>query len=223
MASQDVRKQFRGICQCCGREQAVVSGCMSKHGYQVKEGWFQGVCSGERFKPMQKSRDQADAIIKSVREECIKLRAAAAELLSGKRKPKEAQSGNTIEEVGVPRWKWKAEMVPFDQAPKYYQDRARAEAVWKSQRRAEIGEGFAEQLERLADEYYGKELREVAVDAGPAPINIGERRVSARGVLAAVSIDKGRVYWKDDRGFKSWMGSQAWRKLPMDPAALAAA
>ena len=35
--------QIRGNCQCCGKEQAVVGGLMSKHGYTVENGWFSGV------------------------------------------------------------------------------------------------------------------------------------------------------------------------------------
>lgn len=36
-----MKTQTRGICQCCGREQAVLNGTgfMSQHGYTVKNGW----------------------------------------------------------------------------------------------------------------------------------------------------------------------------------------
>ena len=44
---------------------------------------------------------------------------------------------------------------------------------------------------------------------------VGERRVSKRGTLTATSVIGARVYWRDERGFKSYTGSQAWRLLPL--------
>src|SRR4051812_29014333 len=105
------RNQFRGHCQCCGRLQAVPGSSMSKHGYEVKSrgqgGWFSGICQGERFAPIERERAQADAIVAAVRKECSELRARAAALRNGKLKPLEAKSGKSVEEAGVPRWKWK--------------------------------------------------------------------------------------------------------------------
>lgn len=213
------RIQLRGHCQCCGRQQAVIRGLMSKHGYEVKErgnyGWFQGICQGERFKPIEVDRAQADAIVKAVREECASLRVRAEALRSGEVKPAKAKSGKKVEQAGVPRWKWEDEMVPFSEAPAHYQREAVESAAWNAQRRSEIGGSFANGLEKLADEYHGKPLLEVKAEAGPAPIEPGERRVAQRGVLIAGEVYRGMVHWKDERGFKSKMSTRSWRALPM--------
>lgn len=216
------RIQLRGICQCCGRQQAVVSGSMSKHGYEVKEGWFQGVCSGEHFAPMQKSRAQADTIVREVREECVVLRKKADLVRAGGLKPREAKSGRRVKvEKARGGYPWEEEMVPFEQAPSWHQKEAIESMAWRLQRRAEIGESFASGLEKLADEYYGKELLEVKRDAGPVPIVAGERRQSKRGVLIALGQFGAMVHWKDERGFKSKMSSRSWRLMPMAEAVAA--
>jgi hypothetical protein len=219
MARQLPGIQLRGHCQCCGRLQAVPNGFMSKHGYQVKEGWFQGVCSGERYAPIERDRAQADSIVAMVRGECAALRDQAAALRAGEAKPVHAKSGNRVPDPSKRYWELEDELVPFDQAPRHYQVEAVEAAAWKAQRRAEVGESFAAFLEGVANEYHGKALIEVKADAGPAPIRSGERRVSQRGVLVANYCERGMVHWKDDRGFGSKMSSRSWRALPMAPAA----
>ena len=59
--------QIRGHCQCCGNQQAVVSGHMSKHGYTVEHGWFQGVCTGESYKPIELERTVTNKIMAAVK------------------------------------------------------------------------------------------------------------------------------------------------------------
>lgn len=219
MANQSVKIQLRGNCQCCGRQQAVVRGFMSKHGYEVKNHWFQGICSGEKFEPLQKSRVQADQIIASVRRQCVELRALVVELESGKKVPAQARSGKKIEEPGVPRFKWKDEMVPYADAPEWERANALQSAIWNSKQRADSGEQFANDLEKLAGECFGKPLIEVKLDAGPAPIMAGERRQSPGGsVLIASYMHQARVYWKSDKGRPGWTGVQAWRKMPIAEA-----
>ena len=210
----NTKQQLRGICQCCGRQQAVVNGAMSKHGYTVEQGWFSGVCTGQHYAPMQISRDHADDIIASVRTECIDLRARAAGLKAGTIKPLMAKTGGKIEEAGVSRWKWKDEVVPFANATAHYQREAVQAEVWVAERRAQMGEDFATSLERMANEYHGKALDVVQREAGPAPILIGEKRQGKR-VLTVSSIEGARVYWTDAKGFKGWTGTQAFRNMPL--------
>jgi hypothetical protein len=217
------RIQLRGHCQCCGRQQAVPHGRMSKHGYEVKDrghgGWFSGVCQGEHYAPIEVDRVQADSIIAAVRKECAKLRERAEALRSGKVKPAQAKSGNKIPDPAKRHWELEDEMVPFEQALEWHQREAIDSAAWQAQRRSEVGESFAHDLEKIANEYHGKPLIEVAADAGPAPISIGERRVAQRGVLVANDVYRGMVHWKDERGFVSKMSTRAWRALPLAPAA----
>lgn len=51
--------QHRGNCQVCGRLHAVVKGKVAKHGYTVKDGWFEGACNGQFYAPMQHSTEKA--------------------------------------------------------------------------------------------------------------------------------------------------------------------
>jgi len=69
--------QIRGNCQCCGNQQAVVGSMMSKHGYTVDGGWFNGVCSGRNHVPLQVSREHTDLIVAQVRMEVPELIAKA--------------------------------------------------------------------------------------------------------------------------------------------------
>lgn len=59
----------KGHCQHCGRIHAVdaVSQIIAKHGYKVAGyGFFNGVCSGAEFKPMQLQRVEADNFIEQL-------------------------------------------------------------------------------------------------------------------------------------------------------------
>jgi hypothetical protein len=192
---------------------------MSKHGYEVKNrghgGWFSGVCSGNRYAPIERERAQADMIIASVREECVSLRQRAADFRAGVIKPKEAKKDGRQRRVEVNgRYDWVYEMVPFAEADPYYQDEAVKSEAFKAERRAEMGEGFARDLEKIVNEYHGKPLQKVKADAGPAPIVSGERRKNQSGrVLIAQYVDRGMVHWKDERGFGSKMHSRSWRLM----------
>lgn len=217
MKADDI--QLRGICQCCGRQQAVIAGRMSKHGYTVETGWFKGVCRGQNFEPMQISRAEADNTIRQVRADCKMLRQRAEDLTAGRIKPAEAKSGNKIKVEGKAQWAWPYEMVAFADAPKHYQTEAISGAAWQATSRADLGESFCNSLEKLANEYHGKPLVEVKRDAGPEPIAYGEQRTSTSGlVLTVTEILRGRVWWKstraDGKTYNGWTGTQAFRKFP---------
>lgn len=209
------RMQLRGNCQCCGREQAVVRGTMSKHGYEVKDGWFQGVCTGQNHPPLQRERDHADSIVQSVLEDCRELRAKAQALREGRIQPKLAKSGNKLPAAaGAPYWKREDEMVPFQDAPPSFQKEAVDSAAWSAQRRAEIGESFAQMLAKAADLHHGQPLRQVPLEAPAAPIQAGEQRRAPRGLLTARYQDGAMVHWVDARGFRGKTASRSWRALP---------
>lgn len=198
------KTQTRGNCPCCGRDQAVLaSGVMSKHGYTVDHGWFNGVCSGDRYAPMQKARTVTDGIIAQVRADVVKLNQQAADLEAGKIFPATCKVSHMRN----------AEPVPFKDAPEWAQRDAVRTAMYQAQNRARAGESFANQMEALVNQVHGQPLRVVEVEEGPAPIRSGEQRKSARGVLTVTRVEGQRVYWKDEKGFKSWTGTQAWRKM----------
>lgn len=196
-------KQLRGICQCCGRQQAVKNGRMSKHGYTVRNGWFNGVCTGEYYEPMEVSRVHADEIVAQVRKDVAALEVEAADLEAGKVFPAEIRD--------VYNHNPKA-MIAWADAADWQREQAVRSLVYGKRNRANIGRDFADMLEALANERNGKPLAEVAKPAPAEQIKAGEKRVAPNGkVLIATRQDGARVYWRDERGFGSWTGSKRWR------------
>jgi hypothetical protein len=207
--------QIRGNCQCCGKEQAVVNGLMSKHGYTVENGWFFGVCEGNLFKPMQVSRVETDNIVASIRKEIPKLLAKSEEYKSGIATPdfvvKRSYSVELRKSIDT--------KIPFAEASKYDQDNARNQIAWTLKCRADMGKTFSDQLESIANKVHGLPLIEAAKKQ-VTPIYVGEKKTSKETGLTytCFKVDGARVWWtsaraSDGKVLKSWMGSQAWRKL----------
>jgi len=207
------KTQIRGNCQCCGRQQAFQRGTIAQHGYTVDHGYFEGVCSGHKFQPLQLDRTQTDSICAYVRADAINLLDRAAKLESGKTKLKLVVKPNTWTKRGE-----KPEMVEFDSLASWDQKSILRSEVYKLESRAKAGNDFADQMEKLADALHGTELVTVVVSAAPAAIHYGEKRVSEKGnVIVCDGTEKGRVYYKITNGsgkvFRTWMGTASWRKL----------
>jgi len=204
---QTVQIQTRGICQCCGREQAIVNGKMAKHGYTVECGWFQGVCAGKNFAPMQVSRTETDSMVAAVRKEVAELIVKADKVASGDLLP------TTI--TRSPRFK--REVIAFADAQSWEQKDAIKNMEFQFRRSAEMGADFANMMEKIANEFHGKEL--VKVEKKPAAefIMPRDQKIDAQGnVCICTSVEGARVYFKFDKNgktYKTWIGSQAWRKL----------
>jgi hypothetical protein len=206
------RMQLRGNCQCCGRDQAVVEdGRMAKHGYEVvgrgHSGYFKGVCQGNRYKPLQQDRDIANEIIKSCRQDALRLDQRAADY----------RAGEIVPEFCRGPWDPKAReytKIPFADAEHYQRRQSIDSAIYECESRARAARSHADGLERLADALHGTQLREVTIGSGPEPIAHGEKRKNSEGrVLIAQSIDRGMVRWKDERGYGSKMSTRSWRLL----------
>ena len=207
--------QIRGNCQCCGREQAVVGGFMSKHGYTVQNGWFSGVCSGNHFQPMQFSRVETDNIVASIRIQIPKLLAQAKQYLSGALSPEfvihQKFDVNTRKRIEV--------KIPFNEASEYEQGNTRRSVAWSLKHRADMGKTFSDQLEAIANKVHETPLIEVAKKE-IEPICIGDKKTSQEtgAIYTCFKVDGVRVYWSsarasDGKVIKSWMGSQSWRKM----------
>ncbi|MBN3839337.1 hypothetical protein [Burkholderia sp. Ac-20349] len=206
------KTQMRGNCQCCMRDQAVLdTGRMSKHGYTVKGGpgygWFSGICSGQHHRPLQKDRSHLDTIVVVIRKDSANLERRARALRDGSVKPETAKEGPSS----------KAKEIPFAEANAYQQRQAIDSAIYSAESRSRNGFKLADEMVQFADKVHGTALREVKVDAGPAPIKLGEKRISSGNgrVLEATELRGGRVYWKDSKGFKSWTGTQSWRRFAL--------
>ena len=173
--------QIRGNCQCCGNDQAVVRGYASKHGYTVNNGWFNGVCSGQHYEPVQVSRVQADRIVESVRESVAALRVELEAVASGKVTPKTIVKG-----YGKNRTE-----IKFADAALYEQEGAVEDLKRAIAHRINAGEDFAKHLEAVANKYHGQPLREVNLDA-PVGIVVGSS-VKVQGSVVTVTKIEYRV------------------------------
>lgn len=201
------KTQLRGHCQCCGRVQAVTRGHVAQHGYEVKDGYFQGVCHGHNYGPIEFDRGTADSICASVRAEAVVLSQRAADIKAGRALPVMAKAGYDFKTRQYA-------MVAFALASEHEQRNAIAAEVSRCEGRAKAGEQFADRLESLCIEFHGKPLAEVVKPEAPAPIVYGERRTFPNGRIGVVTrVDGARVHWTDDKGFRGRTNSRAWRAL----------
>ena len=198
--------QIRGNCQCCGNQQAVVNGLMSKHGYTVEHGWFSGVCSGRNYAPMQVNRTHTDKIVVEIRAEVPKLLAQADKVKAGEITPTT---------INIRKGSQKMEIAYADAKP--HQQSQACDSMERSLRnRARAGEQFAKALGEIADKVHGIALIEVVKKEAPEFIGAGHQKAGENITYTCVSVQGGRVYWqgqKGDKTFKGWMGCQAWRKM----------
>jgi len=196
---------LRGHCPCCGNLQAVPNG-ISKHGYTVSHGWFQGVCVGAGEQPIELSRVRADKVVADVRAEVETLRALVSDLEAGRTFPKGATRVNRVSGQRVETFIAWADLADWQRSDLLKQ------TIWNTKHRAKTGEDFANYIEKIANEFHGKPLIE-EVKAEPAPrIKRGDKKLyDGRLTLEAYYTQGARVYYN---GGKGWIGTQAWRRLP---------
>jgi len=202
-------KNFKllGNCQVCGRLQAVNHG-MSKHGYTVNNGWFNGICSGENELPMQKDKTVTIQICDNILDGILELENLVISLKSGKIKPQFAPIATF----------YKAELVPFNDAPKYMQEREVEKHIWNAEARIKAGEGHIQYLKALSAKVYGQELIKEEKPVKAPAIQIGEKRINENKLIVTCTrVEGARVYWAKDINSKwsSWTGTTAWRKLQL--------
>lgn len=205
------RTQLRGHCQCCGRVHAVTNGNVAKHGYTVMDGWFQGVCNGYMYMPMEVSREQTNLLIAQVGKDVEALREEAQEYLTGKKVLK------TIIKNSVLNGKRVKVEVEFDKLLPWQKIDQINRVVYELEQRAKQGEYFIKGLTDIVNGVYGKDLIKVNIEAAPSRIQAGDKRKHKDGhIYTAKSQEGARVYYelaKNGNIYKSWMGVQAWRKL----------
>lgn len=213
---QATKVQFRGHCQCCGRQQAVQKGRMSKHGYEVKDrgnyGWFQGVCSGHLHAPVEQDRKVLDEMVVVIRAEVVRLNKLADKYESGEITPDTCQTNRLDPQTR------KNLVVAWADARPWEQEAEVRSRVWGARQRASAGKSQADMMQRIADTYHGKPLTEVTKADGPAPIEDGAQKVDARGrTLTVRYVERGRVNYSyvNDAGktFSSRTTTRAWRNL----------
>ena len=147
--------QLRGNCPCCGNDQAVVRGNMSQHGYTVDNGWFNGVCSGHRYTPIQICRVQADRTVESVRLSVARIEADLAAVEAGTVVPK-----TIIINYGRGRSE-----IAFSEGDQFEQKNAVDSLKRDLKYKASQGTIFADYLANVVEKNYGQPLREIKLDA----------------------------------------------------------
>lgn len=205
--------QTRGNCPLCGREQAVKSsGLMSKHGYTVDHGWFNGVCRGQDHGPMQLDRAVTDRTVSEIRQEIPRLNARMAGLKAGT----VILEMVTIHSVYV---RTPDKTVAWADATPEQQKRAVEIAVHQIGQRIKAGIEFTDFLESVANRVHGTPLIIAEKPAATVYIQKGEKRQNGDKTYIADYQDGARVYfWAPNstgKMFRSWMGSKAWRALEM--------
>jgi hypothetical protein len=207
----EAKIQYRGHCQCCGREQAVRKGLMSKHGYEVMNrgsfGWFNGVCGGNSHAPVEVDRTVLDLTVKMIRQECRAMVALAAEYKAGTKHP-ETITKSFLREKTVISW---------EKASEYDRAEALESATYRLESHAEMGFKQAAAMVTIADIYHGKPLQEVKKDAGPAPILIGEVRKLANGEeLVVIDVIGAKVKFQTViGGYIGRRTTRGWRILEL--------
>ena len=205
--------QTRGHCQRCGNQQAVRHG-ISAHGYTVANGWFQGVCQGHRYAPLEKNRATTDRMVVEVLADSSALRIKAEETLAGKHDPVEYDTCRRtfVDGKRVPV------MASFADAGGYRQEEIRKQLAWNMTQRAKAGESFAKYMSELADRVHGTELLVVVKPQPAERIQAGDKRINAKGTLFTAKYQEGqRLYYTFTREsgavLTTWMSPRSWRAL----------
>lgn len=175
MDAPKTRIQTRGHCQSCGNQQAV-SGVVAKHGYTVRNGWFQGTCPGSNGRPMETERAGTDALCVRILASCEELDQHVAGLKSG---------AVVLGLVADPLRGSRAPQVEFATLSDYRKEQAVARAIYDAQFRAKTGRAVVEHLQQTADRVHGAPLAEVEVPVKSGPTV--HARGGAFGVVCAGS------------------------------------
>jgi hypothetical protein len=88
--SMKTKGEHRGHCQACGSVQVVLADIqwIAQHGYRVAGfGYFQGVCPGSRYRPLELERAHTDSIVAMMRRDADKADERARQLRNGERRP----------------------------------------------------------------------------------------------------------------------------------------
>lgn len=213
----------QGHCQWCGRLQMLPGGRLAKHGYEVREGWFSGICRGADHLPYELSCDLIQASIDSARSyaghlettikalQAIDARKATHTWAHEYRKDWSSRTKGSVyhwREVEVTSQdEWTHEYVGYDKKSHRLAIGKRAKVI------AEGIQGYAKhlgaemrKLREYADQQaerlktwapHPEKLVPVAKPASVTdPIYIGQQRRLASGTVVTVSrVDGPRIYW----------------------------
>lgn len=138
-----------GTCQACGRSQAVLkSGLMSKHGYTVERGWFEGTCPGQFHQPLELERSYTDEVVALIRADVAKMEQDLESYRNGTGHPAEVSVYSTRA----------TKMVAWEDAREFERINGLKQAIYSTEAHIERGAEVANTLAELADEVHGTKL-----------------------------------------------------------------
>ena len=157
---------YQGHCQACGRVQVVLDGknVMSKHGYSVRHGYFQGICIGNDHAPLEQDRSYLDWVVDYLRKEAVRHVMAAERLQSGADLPKAAQKRSIC---GAEYYSRRPEavklrgqpiIIPWHEANEQEQRYQLQHDIAMHEREARLARAHADGLVELADRVHGQPL-----------------------------------------------------------------
>lgn len=172
-----------GHCQACARVHAVdvKRGDIAKHGYNVRFGYFAGVCSGSDHAPLEVERTFADETIVALEAFAKRQVKRARDLLAGTEVLTEVKSGKTkLDAQGKKMrdrdYKYIPEMIAWADATAEQRARAVEAAATVCQQNAIGARAHAKSLAAIIPKIHGQPLISVApVDAvADAPLAVGD-------------------------------------------------
>jgi hypothetical protein len=181
----DMKATHYGECQVCGRRQKLPGGMLSKHGYTVQWGFFNGVCWGERNKPFEQDKGLIEGAIKRAQAEIVNAEIKAKEI----RARTDLNSFYHSYETSAYVWR---EIVFFEAPSTVLPDRM--ERLFKSVDGFPLGH-YKQPLLAYSRGFYGHTLAECAAEG---------RERYCKQVLDKFAADLSRyVAWQQDR-IKNW-------------------
>ena len=165
----------RGICQVCGAQQAVNPGrqALANHGYTVKYGFFNGICSGAGHRPLELEKTLTlrtiDWLLNQIVPEQTKL---ATDLLSGKRVPRFTKRETMPNST---RYVYPARYIPAtrEEIGENEANKQIADAAYRAGRQVEHAKAHAKDLGKLIATYHGKPMYEVPSEESKPTIRVG--------------------------------------------------
>jgi hypothetical protein len=173
------RVQLRGHCQHCGRMHAA-NPMVAKHGYTVEYGWFNGVCNGADYLPLEVSRAELDSYVMALGKYAV-----GAEDEALKLEQKEVDPEGIWERYSEMGHK-KRRLKPYADLSDYDKGMCRENAVRALRYKAKCMREHAEDLVKLAKDVHGKPLKDVLVDKAAKEIKVGDT-VKLHGKLVVVT------------------------------------
>lgn len=161
------RIQMRGHCQMCGRLHAA-NPQIAKHGYTVEFGWFQGVCPGADYDPLEQSRVKLDELVVNLRNWAADADIEALALEDRETNPEGKRC--SYRENG----KRVVKVVPYETLLPYEQEDCRRLAVSALRNKSTHMRQAANDMLELAAKVHGQPLVENKVGDQGKVISVGD-------------------------------------------------